>query len=133
MERRPLFTFSKRMRDSAIWNISSNKFIKLFSGGRKVTFQKVTTKNDTNHQSRGVTISDKIFHHLEDVSIDPSSSVALDKNITLKNCNGKIYLTKYCFSKDDKCCSGGLFIFTMDEWFYFFNTIRWKILEKLRE
>ena len=81
----------------------------------------MTTKEDTNHQSRGVTISNKAFHHLDDASITPNASITLDENIVLKNCDGKIYLVKYCFSRDKKCCSGGLFQFTMKEWLYFWN------------
>lgn len=120
------------MRQISQWKIKSNKFVKVFSGGRKITFQK-TTNEDKNHRSRGVTINENAFHHIEDVSINPTTSIDLDKNIVLKNCDGKIYLVKYCFSRDEKCCNGGLFIFTMEEWFYFWNVIRVKIFEKIKE
>lgn len=114
------------------WTISSDKFVKVFGKYGHITFKKMT-KSDSNHRSRGVTISKDAFLRMDDVTIVPASYVELEKNVVLKNYESKIQLTKYCFSSDDKRCDGGLFFFTPSEWLYFWNTIRPNIIKFINE
>ena len=120
------------MTDITRWTISSDKFVKMFGKYGHITFKRMT-KNDSNHQSRGVTISKDAFLRMDDVTLVPGSYVDLEKNVVLTNYGSKIQLTKYCFSKDDKRCDGGFFFFTPSEWFYFWNTIRPNIIKSVNE
>lgn len=114
------------------WRLADNKFIRLFHGGHRVSFQK-RTYNDRHHRSRGLTIDAPTFLQMDDVSIYPDWCKELNGDVVLNNCGRCIQLTKYCFSSDQKRCNGGFFNFTEMEWQYFWNTIYPKIKQRMTQ
>ena len=110
------------MSKSNQWRLGDNKFIRLFGGKRKITFQK-QTNSDRHHGSRGITIDVTSFLRMDDVSLHPNYCIELADNIFLKNNGRRIQLTKYCCSLDEKRSNGSFFNFTEAEWQYFWNRI----------
>ena len=112
------------------WDISENgkKVISLLRNGTRISFQR---KGVSGNCSRGLTISGEAFRKMEDVTIEPSLSIEIDKNVFLSNYGNRVNLTKYCTTRDSKRCEGGFFYFTPKEWQRFFPTIRNKVLERI--
>ena len=103
------------------WKIAKNKKVK--ASRRKITFK----RQMGNSLWRGISLSEDAFHRMEDISISPNLSIELGKHMVLSNYGKIIKLTKYCSTRDEKRCDGAFFIFTEEEWQYFWNSLRKKI------
>lgn len=117
--------FTKVMDDKNKWYFDNCKLIKVFGKNKRIAFQR------KGHHVRGVTITEDSFRNLEDVSIIPSFRKEIEKDTCIYNIGSRIQIVKYCMSKDECRCEGGFFNFTPKEWYYFWNTMRPKIMNYL--
>jgi len=103
------------------WNIGEKKIVKLMKNGR-VAFQQ-----QKGRYNRGLSLSKDAFLKMEDVSITPATRIELEPNVWLINYGQCIQLVKYCLTKDQKRCDGGIFFFTPKEWMMFWNKTQQQI------
>ena len=111
------------------WCFDNYKIVKIIKTSERISFQR-----KGNRYNRGVTISKEAFFKIDDITITPGCQIELEKNVVLMNDLPKrICLIKYCMTCDGKKCEGGLFNFTLKEWFHFWNTLREQIVKKLHD
>ena len=111
------------------WFINNFKTIKILNKNGRIAFQ----RHSILKYARGVSITKEAFLKMRDVTIVPGDSIELQSNVYLKDYGNEVYLTRYCFSMDDKRCNGGFFTFTPKEWINFWTNIRGSILECLNK
>ena len=112
------------------WCFTDYKVIKILKSGKKhcrISFQR------KGKYTRGLSISMDAFYKLEDVSLTPAMRIELEANVWIINHGSQIHLVKYCYTRDNKRCDGGLFIFTPKEWMTFWTKLRPKITRYLNE
>jgi len=109
------------------WSIADNKIMKLMKNGRIGFYQ---CKGQYN---RGLSLSIDGFSKMEDVTISPATRIELEPNVWLINYGSHIQLVKYCLTKDQKRCDGGIFFFTPKEWIMFWTKTRQQIQTSLAD
>ena len=100
-----------------MWKLSDLKLVKITLPSLRIIFLRKLPSGD-----RRIGLSMEAFSNIEDISNHPQFSISLDENTNLyDNCGRGIHLVRYCNSRDQKRCVGGIFIFTMDEWRLFWS------------
>lgn len=114
------------------WAVGDSATVKVWPRSQTITFlRKIRGGRAAPH--RGIRISKAALEAMEDVSLIPSHTIILEKNVELDYFARAIKLVRYCVSKDGHRCDGGFVIFSEQDWQSFWNNIRPAILDFFKQ